>query len=325
MNLHSDAKIPVLVIFAPTACGKTALSVELFGHSSLFFKDRAEIVSADSMAVYRLCNVATAKPTPEEQAEVPHHLIDIKNPDEPYNAADFVSDADDACAAISSRGKLPVVMGGTGFYIRNFLFGNPVTPRADDKTREEVSRRMAEKGTQAAYEELASVDPESAKKIHPHDAYRIQRALEIFYAAGKPRSSFLLPSQFRSQYEFHVIIMTRPREELYQRINERVVRMFEMGKDGVPLIISEYKHLRALGYGVLFPRTPALQAIGYRELEKAERERYSQSSLADALTQIQADSRRYAKKQYTYIESIPGAHEIDADDIKSICKTIESI
>ena len=178
-NSKPEPKIPVLVIFAPTASGKTALTRELFSPQGSHFILNAEIISADSQAVYKEMDIGTAKPDTELCAEIPHHLINLLNPDQQYNVSDFVDAADKACQEIRARGKLPVVCGGTGFYIRNFLYGIAPTPVSDEKLRNELKERIAREGNEALYAELQKIDPESAEKIHPNDAYRICRALEV--------------------------------------------------------------------------------------------------------------------------------------------------
>ena len=185
-----STKTKVLVIFAPTASGKTALTRELFSPQGSHFILKAEIISADSQAVYKEMDIGTAKPESDLQKEIPHHLINLLTPDQQYNVSDFVNAADKACEEIAVRGNLPVVVGGTGFYIRNFLYGLAPTPVSDEKLRKELKERIAREGNQVLYEELKKIDPESAAKIHPNDAYRICRALEVYYLSGKKRSEF---------------------------------------------------------------------------------------------------------------------------------------
>ncbi len=289
---HTGGKIPVLVLFAPTATGKTALLRTLFAEGSLsFFKDKAEIISADSMQVYRGMNIGTAKPDAALLSALPHHLIDICSPHEQFSVADFVARADNACAQIYSRGKIPVVSGGTGFYIRAFLLGLPETPEADENVRAELRRRMEAEGPAELYAELQTLDPESAAVIHVHDRYRIQRALEVYAAAGRPRSSFRRKFELREQYAFCTLILSMERTMLYERINQRVDSMFDEGLE------QEVIHLRENGCTAY---DPGMKAIGYREW-------FSVRFAGDVRALIKADSRAYAKKQYTYMRSIPSA------------------
>lgn len=297
-------RIPVVVLFAPTASGKTALSIKLFGKSSLFcFKGRAELVSADSMQVYKGLDIGTAKPDENEKNELPHHLIDILEPDEQFSVADFVSMADSCCREIYGRGKIPLVAGGTGFYIRNFIMGLPETPVSDEKIRNSLKERIKNEGNEALYAELKSVDAESAAKINVNDGYRICRALEVFYSTGKPRSSFKISSKMREKYDFKVIVLEAERAKLYEKINFRVEKMFERGLAG------EVRALYEKGFG---KSAPGMQAIGYREwfLDDGS----LRSDVDNVMQEIKRDSRKYAKKQYTYISGIPGALKIDASD-----------
>ena len=235
-------KIPVVVIFAPTASGKTALTRELFSPKGSHFILNAEVVSADSQQVYKGMNIGTAKPEPSFCEEIPHHLIDILEPSEQMNVSDFVDMADEECTQIYEEGKIPVVCGGTGFYIRNFLYGVAKTPMSDEKVRRALKERIAKEGNEALYEELKKIDPISAKKIHVNDSYRICRALEVYYISGKTRSSFKREEKLRDCYNFIFIILEPKRDELYCRIRERVNIMFNEG------LIEEVKRLINKGY-----------------------------------------------------------------------------
>lgn len=312
-------RIPVVVLFAPTASGKTALSIRLFGKSSLFcFKGRAELVSADSMQVYKGLDIGTAKPDENERNELRHHLVDILEPDEQFSVADFVSMADVCCREIYARGKIPLVAGGTGFYIRNFIMGLPETPVADEKIRNILKERLKSEGNEALYAELKSVDAESAGKINVNDGYRICRALEVFYSTGKPRSYFKISSEMRKDYDFKVIVLETERSALYERINARVEKMFELG------LADEVRALYEKGFG---KSAPGMQAIGYREWFSGDGG--LRSDFENVMQEIKHDSRKYAKKQYSYISNIPGAVKIDASDddkmISEIKKVLEGI
>lgn len=306
-------RIPVIVIFAPTATGKTALALNLFGKSSpSFFNGRGELISADSMQVYKGLDIGTAKPDSQEKSELIHHLIDLYEPENQWNVADFVREADLLCQDIHSRGKVPVVAGGTGFYIRNFILGLPETPVSDEKLRNQIKERIAKEGKEKLYEELKSVDPESAEKINVNDEYRICRALEVFYATGKPRSSFKINLVPRQQYDFHVIILERNREELYQRINQRVDMMFDGG------LVQEVHKLVEKGAR---KDMPGMQAIGYREF--FDEEGNLRTDLDQVRHEIKHNSRKYAKKQYTFMADIPRAKVIDASDQEKLVSQVE--
>lgn len=300
--------IPVIVVFAPTACGKTALAEDLFGKSSSFvFKGKAEVISADSQAVYRGLDIGTAKPSKKEREELAFHLIDIAEPQEQFGLGDFLEAADSLCAQIWSKKKIPVVTGGTGFYIRNFLLGPPSTPESRPEIRAQIKQRLSDLGKESLYAELKIVDPASAKKININDEYRLCRALEIFYSCGKPLSSFSLPCKLRSQYNFCTLILNRSREELYERIDLRVEKMFEAG------LAQEVEALKKSG---LTKDSPAMKAIGYSEFFM------DGLSLEQIKEKIKFNSHRYAKKQYTFMRGIPGAIVVQADDKERIKKII---
>ena len=315
MTLNMQTKIPVLVLFAPTATGKTALTLNLFGKSSpSFFKDKAEIISADSMQVYKDLNIGTAKPTLQEQSELSHHLIDCISFDKQFTVADFVEKADWWCRDIYSRGKLPVVAGGTGFYIRSFLIGLPETPESDSELRQKLIDRCSQEGKEVMYQELLTVDPESASKINPNDEYRILRALEVFYLTGKPRSQFVINTSLRETFDFITIILERERQELFERINHRVDIMFDLGlKEEVLSLIQKGAK----------KEMPGMQAIGYREW--FEYDYNTDQGLEKIKYNIKRNSRKYAKKQYTFMKDIPGAIYIDATDSQKMLEKVQEI
>ena len=306
-----ETKIPVIVIFAPTASGKTALTKELFCKQGSHFLFKAQIISADSQAVYKGMDIGTAKPEPELRRLIPHHLIDIRTPDQQYNVSDFVDDADSLCKQIYSQEDIPVVCGGTGFYIRNFLYGVPKTPVSDEALRNKLKQRIATEGNAALYKELQKIDPESAARIHINDAYRICRALEVYYLTGKPRTSFALEPKLRDLYDFIFIVLEPPRDLLYERIAQRVDNMLEQGLE------QEVKTLQKAGYT---KDSPGLKAIGYHEwFEYANKEEVRKS--------IIHNSRKYAKKQYTYIRDIPNSIIIPfknpAEDLYKVADVIK--
>ena len=295
-----STKTKVLVIFAPTASGKTALTRELFSPQGSHFILKAEIISADSQAVYKEMDIGTAKPEADLQKEIPHHLINLLTPDQQYNVSDFVNQADKACQEIAGRGKLPVVCGGTGFYIRNFLYGVAPTPVSDEKLRSQLKERIAREGNQALYDELNRIDPESAAKIHPNDAYRICRALEVYYLSGKKRSEYKAEGQgkLRDKFDFTFLVLQPPREVLYERIRQRVDLMFEAGLE------AEVRSLAAQGYT---KESPGMKAIGYSEWFCEDGSLYGADHLEEIKENIKHHSTKYAKKQYTYIRDIPGS------------------
>lgn len=288
-------KNSVLVVFAPTASGKTALTRELFSKKGSHFFCNGEIISADSQSVYKGMDIGTAKPETELQKQIPHHLIDILTPDQQFNVSDFVDMADECCNQIIARGNLPVVCGGTGFYIRNFLYGVPPTPQSDEKLRNELKNRIQTEGNQALYEELKRVDPESASKIHVNDAYRICRALEVYYLTGKTRTSFQIEAKLRDKFNFIFLVLNPKREVLYKRIEDRVQIMFDQG------LKTEVQKLIEQGYT---KDSPGLKAIGYSEWFENEDENIIKEEIIH-------HSCKYAKKQYTYIRDIQGSRIVD--------------
>jgi tRNA dimethylallyltransferase len=273
------------------------------------------------MQVYRGMDIGTAKPSPEERARIPHHLIDIRNPDERFNVGDFVRLADESCAQIAARGALPVLSGGTGFYLKNFILGLPESPPADPDIRTALKEELRSRGAAALMEELARADPESAGRIHVNDTYRLLRALEVFRLAGRPLSSYAAPGLGLSKgaslrdeapsrggrYRFLVIGLERDRAELYRRIDLRCAEMFRAG------LPAELARLRGQGYG---PGDPGLRAIGYREFfveESPGNYRLAEDPAAvEAL--VAQNSRRYAKRQITYFATIPGALPVRLGD-----------
>lgn len=295
--MSTKNRIPVLVIFAPTASGKTALTRELFSPAGSHFILKAEVISADSQAVYKGMDIGTAKPEPSFCKEIPHHMIDLVSPDCQFSVSDFVEEADKLCRDIYQRGNLPVVCGGTGFYIRNFLFGLPATPKSDEKIRNQLKERIEKEGNQALYEELCRIDPESAAKIHVNDAYRICRALEVFYTTGKKRSESQVSVKLRDIYDFCFIVLEPEREALFNRIRQRVDLMFEADLRG------EVQKLIKAGYT---KESPGMKAIGYSEFFD-ENLNGDQEKIKEA---IKHHSCKYAKKQYTYIRDIPESQVI---------------
>jgi tRNA dimethylallyltransferase len=303
---------PVLILFGPTASGKTGILLELFNSSNIQSNlTSAEVVSADSMQVYRGMDIGTAKPSAEERERLPHHLIDILSPSQQFNAGDFVRLANEACEEIASRGKLPVVSGGTGFYLKNLIMGLSEAPPSNAKIRAALRKELQEKGASALMEELAAADPVSAGRIHINDEYRLLRALEVWRSCGQPLSSFETNSFANTQktrpgFNFITIGLSRPREELYRRINRRCADMFKQG------LAEEVRSLYEAGFT---PNDPGLRAIGYREFFVEDEEEPGKWRLSRDTEGVQAlvaqNSRRYAKRQITFFAGIPGVKWIE--------------
>ena len=275
----------ILVICGPTASGKTALAAALarrFG---------GEVVSADSMQVYRRMDIGTAKPTPDETLGVPHHMIDVADPEENYSVARYVQDAVPIVDGILACGKLPVVAGGTGLYIDNLIAGRQFAPfRPDSGLRERLQTQARAEGLPALRVRLEQVDPEAAARIHPNDEKRTIRALEVYLSTGKTitqhdRESRALPSRYAP---LTIALNFRERSWLWERIDRRVDEMMARGLEG------EVRGLLAAGV----PRDcTAMQAIGYKELAAAILEG---RPAAEGAEEVKLRSRQYAKRQLTW-------------------------
>ncbi|HYO74142.1 MAG TPA: tRNA (adenosine(37)-N6)-dimethylallyltransferase MiaA [Archangium sp.] len=281
------------VIAGPTASGKTALAIELAR------REGGEIVSADSQQVYRYFDIGTAKPSAEELAAVPHHLISVVEPLEPFSAAEYQRRADAAVEEISSRGKPVFVVGGTGMYLRILLHGLVEAPGADPELRAEMEALAAAEGREAVHRKLAEVDPETAAKLPPRDLVRTIRALEIHKQTGKPASEFRKEHAFSvERYPFRMHVLSPPREELYQRIDTRTAAMFQHG------LVDEVRALIARGYGEAAP----MRSVGYVQAKAVVDGRLT---VEEAIQQAAQETRRYAKRQLTWFRKEAGASFID--------------
>jgi tRNA dimethylallyltransferase len=284
---HAAKKPRVAVLVGATAVGKTAVALELAAGLG------AEIVNADSLQVYRELDVGTAKPTLAERARVPHHLIDVADPPEPYDAARYSQEGREVLAQLAGRGVPPLVVGGTGLYLKALLAGLFAEGEPAPGVRERVRRELGILGLPGLYQRLLHLDPVTAARLHPHDTYRIVRALEVMEATGKPLSQFIAAHRFQdAPYETLKLGLMRPREELYQRIEHRIQVMLEAGwLTEVEGLLNRYP-----------PTLKPLQALGYRHLINYLTGRWS---LEEALTLLTRDTRRYAKRQLTWFGSDP--------------------
>lgn len=284
-----------MVLCGPTAAGKTAAALALAEHFDL------EVVSADSRQVYRLMDIGTAKPTREEQAKVPHHLLDVVWPDEPFDAARFVGMASRAIDGILARGRLPLLVGGTGLYIRALTEGLVEAPGADPQIRRRLEEQAACAGSESLHRRLATIDPAAAAKLHPNDRIRIVRALEVFELTGRPLSAWQRDHSFRAQrYRLLKIALAPPRAELYRRIDARAAAMLEGG------LVEETQALLTAGYD---PQLKSLQTIGYREAMRLIR---GEVARGEALAELQQATRRYAKRQLTWFRADSGMIWVDS-------------
>jgi tRNA dimethylallyltransferase len=285
---------PILIIAGPTAVGKTDASLLLAQELG------AEIVSADSMQVYRGMDIGTAKPTREQRRLVYHHMIDIAEPDQPYSAGDYLRDARAAIDGIISSGGTPLVVGGTGLYIRVLMRGLFHGPPADLELRERLLQRESEGEPGILYADLAKVDPEAAIKIHPSDLRRTVRALEVYYLKDRKLSEFQREHSFQDRpYRFRLLFLVRSRSELYHRIEKRVDQMIADGLE------AEVKTLKERGYG---PDLPSMQGLGYKQFMAHFIGKFSRD---EAIALLKRDTKRFAKRQFTWFRREPEAQWVD--------------
>jgi tRNA dimethylallyltransferase len=286
-DTESGKRPLVAVLAGPTAVGKTRVALELAQELG------AEIVNADSLQVYREMDIGTAKPTAAERALVPHHLVDVAAPPDPYDAARYSQEGRDVLAALHDRGVIPLVVGGTGLYIKALLSGLFIDGSPDPRIRQRLRRELTDKGLPALHERLRRLDPASAWRLHPHDTYRILRALEVMEATGQPLSALLEAHQFQdSPYRTLKLGLLRPREELNRRIEERVEAMLAQGwLEEVQGLLSRYP-----------PDLKPFQALGYRHLISYLQGRWTWE---EAMELLKRDTRRYAKRQLTWFKGDP--------------------
>lgn len=300
---------PVVVVTGPTGAGKTPLAIGLARRFD------GEIVNADSMQVYRFMDIGTAKPTPEERLSVPHHLFDVANPDEAYSAGRYAKEARAAAEAIHARGRVVFLTGGTGLYIRAFLDGLIETGRVDPAIRERLEREHAraveERDPKRLHRRLAEYDAGAAERIHPNDARRTIRALEILEQSGQRASDVRQAHGFRDR-PFRVLHLSLDpgREALAERIDRRAEAMIEAG------LLREVRDLRERGYG---PELKPMQAIGYRHMQPVVD---GADTLVNALKAIQTDTRRFARRQRTWIRAVPDVHWHDPADAEGVFERV---
>lgn len=292
-------KNKLLIIAGPTAVGKTDISIKLAK------KLNGEIISVDSMQIYKHMDIGSAKISKEEQEGVTHHLIDFLEPTEEFSVADFKELAEEKIKDIYSRGKLPILVGGTGLYINSLICNLSFTEsEKDDRYREKLNLLAEEYGNEHIHELLRNVDPESAKNIHFNNRKRVIRALEVFKNTGKPFSSFVDSDIYSCDYDLYYYVLNMNREKLYERINKRVDIMLERG------LIEEVKLLKTMG---LNENMQSMKGIGYKEILLALDDKLS---LEDAIDKIKQGSRNYAKRQLTWFRKDPRAIFIDKDKFR---------
>lgn len=278
-----EKKPKVIVICGPTASGKTALSIELAKQIN------AEIVSADSMQIYKEMDIGSAKPTKEEMQGIPHHVLDFVSPEERYSVADYKKEAIHAIQTIIQKGKTPILVGGTGLYIDSLIYGidypeikyNPIY-------REQLEKRVEIEGLEVLYEEARKIDPQAIERISKNDKKRILRILEIYHQTGKTKTEQEIESRKQEvPYEYHVFAIKMEKERLYDRINQRVDIMIKQG------LVEEVKQIKNK-----YSQYPtAMQALGYKEIVE-----YLEGKITkeEAIEKIKQETRRYAKRQLTW-------------------------
>ena len=304
-NLTALPKI--VVICGPTGVGKTGFAIELARHFT------AEIVGADSMQIYRRMDIGTAKPTVAEQAAVRHHLVDFLEPDQPFDAAAYAREADRILTVLRAADILPLVVGGTGLYIKALLFGLFDNQPANPALRRRLKHLAEQKGSEHLHSLLVQKDPGAAGRIHPNDTYRVARALEIIENTGQPLSDLHAGQGFtHPRYNALRIGLTLPREQLYRRIDQRVDLMLEQGLEQEVRILLEQG---------IDPALKSMQSLGYRHFiayfdGHTDRE--------ETLRLLKRDHRRYAKRQLTWFRADPGVHWLSPGDLPRAVEMIHT-
>jgi len=299
----------VVVIFGPTASGKTGLSIELA-------KDvNGEIISADSMQIYKFMDIGTAKPDEEERQGIKHYLMDEVYPDEEFSVARFQQLAYKYIDEILRKGKVPIVVGGTGLYINSLLYNINFSETVSDwELRERLKREAEEKGNNYIHDMLKQIDPEAAAKIHPNDVKRVIRAIEVYEHTRKTISYHQKVSRLEPpKYNYIKIGLRMDRQQLYERINERVDLMVEKG------LVKEVERLVDLGYD---KNSVAMQGLGYKEILSYLR---GESSWEETIDILKRDTRRYAKRQITWFKRIENVYWVDVDRFSSKSEMLKNI
>lgn len=288
---HDAASYPLVAVVGPTACGKSALAMVLAR------KYGGEIVNYDSVQVFKRFDIGTAKPSLNDRGLIPHHLIDVAKPDETFTAGDFARQARSVLTDIRSRGALPILVGGTGLYLRALLEGLFSGPQRNEQIRERLRHRAQWKGVPYLHRLLSRWDPEAASRIAPQDSHRLIRALEIYLSTRKTQSEFFRqPREALQGFTVLKIGLNPPRKELYTRINDRVSKMFELG------LVKEARAILDCGVDL---RSKPFHSLGYQQVVKHLRGQYSE---AEAVAETQQSTRRYAKRQMTWFRKEAGVN-----------------
>ena len=298
-------KPKVMVICGPTASGKTALSIELAK------KINGEIISSDSMQIYKDMDIGTAKPSKEEMQGIQHYLLDFVEPSQRYSVAEFKKDAEKAIEEILQKGKTPIIVGGTGLYVDSLIYGIEYqTIEFDEQYRKQLEERVEKEGLETLYNEAKKIDPQAIEKISANDKKRILRILEIYKATGKNKTEQELESRKNGvKYDYKVFAINMDREKLYERINKRVDIMIENGLiEEVEKLLEKYKE---------FPT--AMQGLGYKEVVEYLQGKVSKEEMIE---NIKRETRRYAKRQLTWFRKNKQTIWIEPCDIQKILNEI---
>ena len=294
-NIKNE-KPKIVVICGPTASGKTALGIQVAQQAN------GEIISSDSMQIYKDMNIGTAKPTPEERAQAVHHLVDFVSPDQRYSVADFKKDATEKIEDILSRGKLPIIVGGTGLYVNSLIHN---IEYKEEITDIEYRNELEKVDLETLYKQAQEIDPEATAKVSQNDRKRITRILEIYHTTGKTKTQMEAESRQEVKYDYKIFVLTPERDKLYERINLRVDLMMQAGLvDEVKQLLQKYNE---------FPT--AMQGLGYKEVKE-----YLDGDITEEemIEKIKQESRHYAKRQLTWFRQYKDATWLDTFDKNNV-------
>ncbi|MBJ6363635.1 tRNA (adenosine(37)-N6)-dimethylallyltransferase MiaA [Paenibacillus sp. GCM10012307] len=301
MTREQQADKPrLLVLVGPTAVGKTAFSLEIAKAWN------AEIISGDSMQVYKGMDIGTAKLPLEDREGIVHHLIDIYEPDEPFSAAEFQTRCRSLIQEITARGKLPFIVGGTGLYVESVCYDFQFSEvGSDDAYRDELQQHAVEQGNEALHEQLRLVDPETAGRLHPNDVRRVIRALEVFRLTGAPMSEQLRGQKKTSPYNLCIIGLNMERDRLYERVEQRIDLMMEQG------LVAEVEQLLESSVS---DKAVAMQGLGYKEIVPYLR---GECSLEQAVYLLKRDTRHFAKRQLSWFRHMQDLNWVELDKLQN--------
>lgn len=294
-NIKNE-KPKIVVICGPTASGKTALGIQVAQQAN------GEIISSDSMQIYKDMDIGTAKPTPEERAQAVHHLVDFVSPDQRYSVADFKKDATEKIEDILSRGKLPIIVGGTGLYVNSLIHN---IEYKEEITDIEYRNELEKVDLETLYKQAQEIDPEAAAKVSQNDRKRITRILEIYHTTGKTKTQMEAESRKEVKYDYKIFVLTPERDKLYERINLRVDLMMQAGLvDEVKQLLQKYNE---------FPT--AMQGLGYKEVKEYLDGEITEEEMVEKIKQ---ESRHYAKRQLTWFRQYKDATWLDTFDKNNV-------